>query len=277
MAYDLYTGWITEGRTVKFRTRLTPWLFLPLHYWKTRACHRQAGPGYSSVWLGFFRSRYYHFSPFLRNHCSQQPGLCPCRPMGWEALLQWNRHSYRQNRAGEGTYWRRHAFGSLVKTLTMSIRSWLRCIKPSTPRAPMTPMRCWRTLIKPAPPIVDDLSCDASRQRAPLSDGAPACFRRLSARATHERAGRRNLQPGDRCAAQPFPGFLKITNKEKALSQLVLTDIKGRSLYETTLLLNTSISWETTSFLPHNISSLPCMGTSINSNGLSRCESRSSG
>lgn len=48
----------------------------------------------------------------------------------------------------------------------------------------------------------------------------------------------------------PFRDSLKITNNEKNALQLVLTDIKGRPLYETTLRPNSTISWETASFPP---------------------------
>lgn len=46
----------------------------------------------------------------------------------------------------------------------------------------------------------------------------------------------------------PFRDSLRITNNEKRALQLVLTDIKGRPLYETTLRPNSTISWETASF-----------------------------
>lgn len=46
----------------------------------------------------------------------------------------------------------------------------------------------------------------------------------------------------------PFQDSLKITNNENRALQLVLTDIKGRPLYEVTLRPNSSISWETGSF-----------------------------
>lgn len=48
----------------------------------------------------------------------------------------------------------------------------------------------------------------------------------------------------------PFQDSLKITNNEKHVLQLVLTDIKGRPLYETSLRPNATISWETASFPP---------------------------
>ena len=48
----------------------------------------------------------------------------------------------------------------------------------------------------------------------------------------------------------PFQDSLRITNNEKRALQLVLTDIKGRPLYETTLRPNSTISWETSSFPP---------------------------
>lgn len=48
----------------------------------------------------------------------------------------------------------------------------------------------------------------------------------------------------------PFQDSIRITNNEQRALQLVLTDNKGRPLYETTLRPNSTISWETASFPP---------------------------
>jgi hypothetical protein len=46
----------------------------------------------------------------------------------------------------------------------------------------------------------------------------------------------------------PFVDSLKITNREEQMLHLVLTNLKGKTLFETTLQPNASISWETASF-----------------------------
>ncbi|MCB0571956.1 MAG: hypothetical protein KDC66_19450 [Phaeodactylibacter sp.] len=48
----------------------------------------------------------------------------------------------------------------------------------------------------------------------------------------------------------PFQDTLKITNKEERALQLVLSDKKGRPLFEAYLRPNSTINWETTSFPP---------------------------
>ncbi|MCB0612748.1 MAG: T9SS type A sorting domain-containing protein [Lewinellaceae bacterium] len=116
----------------------------------------------------------------------------------------------------------------------------------------MTPDEMLADVNKPAPPIVDDSRpVTPAVSGLPFSDGlhqlASAGFQQeplMNAPGAEIFSLEIDVLPN------PFQDSLKITNKEKGPLQLVLTDIKGRSLYETTLRPNASISWETTSFPP---------------------------
>ncbi|MCB0593619.1 MAG: T9SS type A sorting domain-containing protein [Phaeodactylibacter sp.] len=103
----------------------------------------------------------------------------------------------------------------------------------------------------PEEPVVNDFPLSPAVTGLPFSDGlhklASAGFQeeqQLNHTGTEIFSLEIEVYPN------PFQDSLKITNKEKGTLQLVLTDVKGRSLYETTLSPNSTISWETASFPP---------------------------
>ncbi len=103
----------------------------------------------------------------------------------------------------------------------------------------------------PAEPSNDTPSLSLSLSGLPISEGlhnlASAGFQEEQ---NMEDAGLEAFSLELEVMPNPFQDSLKITNNEKRALQLVLTDIKGRPLYETTLRPNSTISWETASFPP---------------------------
>ena len=104
---------------------------------------------------------------------------------------------------------------------------------------------------EPASPIVDPQPVTPAVTGLPFSEG----LHKLASAGFHQEQalndmGAEIFSLEIDVLPNPFQDSLKITNNEKRPLQLVLTDIKGRSLYETTLRPNSSISWETASFPP---------------------------
>ena len=103
----------------------------------------------------------------------------------------------------------------------------------------------------PGGPLADDVALSPAITGLPFSEG----MHRLASAGFQEEDkmnewGTEVFSLGIEVLPNPFRDSLKITNNEKNALQLVLTDIKGRPLYETTLRPNSTISWETASFPP---------------------------